>query len=192
MPLFKASLRFAHDTSWAERKRWSNSFFLDVANVSSAVGALAGAWVSFLRPAVHNTVFAYEVYATDLSEGTEVFQVISIPSGQQRGTMALPNDGEAYLTKACIAVTLNVTGSRPSRKFWRPGLYEGDVEQGRAPSAALASAIQTAFGEFVTGLGEALVDPDGQVISGVGRMKLTTREFGRAAGSDLPVPPPVG
>ena len=89
-------------------------------------------------------------------------------------------------------MTLLVPDSRPSRKFWRLGLYEGGVVDGVTVAPSLVTAVRDAFVAFIGAFEGALRDPDGQALTGVGRITLTTREFGRTAGSDVPEPPPVG
>jgi hypothetical protein len=192
MALYRTSLRMAHDNSWLDRRKWSNTFFLEAANATAAAAALAVAWEGALKGAARNTVFAYEAYATDLGASTDDYAVVAIPSGQQRGTLAPPADSEIYLPKVCFAVTLAASAGRPSRKFWRPGLYEGDVFQGRQIEGGLLTAVTGAFVAFVALVGANLRDPDGQALSGVSRIRLTTRSFGRTASVDLPDPPAVG
>jgi hypothetical protein len=152
---------------------------------------MVGAWIAYLNAAARSVVFAYEAYATDLNPATEDFAVQPIPLANQRGLIATGNE-ERYLAKACINQRLNVASSRPSFKFWRPGLVEGDVNNGVDVSPTLLTAISTAFSAMIEDFEGSLVDPDGQVISTPGKQTLTTREFGRYAGNELPLPPPVG
>lgn len=182
----------AHDATWPQRRKWTNTYYVEAANPTAAAAAVAVGWTAHLRNAAYRSVFAYEVYATDLAEGTELYAVVGIPTGQQRGTLNAPADQEEYLTKACAAVTLTVPDSRPSRKFWRPGFYEGGIVDGVSIFPSIVTAIREAFEDFIDAFEGQLRDPDGQAITGVGTIKLTTREFGRTAGSDLPEPPPVG
>lgn len=192
MTLYRVALRMAHDNSWLDRRKWSNTFFVEAANAPAAAAAIAVAWDSELKAAAHTTVFAYEAYASDTAEGTDDYAVVAIPPSEQRGTISPPSDSEIYLPKVCVAVTLSAAAGRPSRKFWRPGLYEGNVFQGRQLDSTLSTAINAAFGAFITLMGSSLRDPDGQAITGVSRIRLTTRSFGRTASVDLPDPPPVG
>lgn len=191
MTLYKTALRMAHDVTFSQRRRWSTTFYVEAANATAAASAIAVAWNATLKNGCDTRVFAYEVYATDQLPGTEDFAVVGIPASQQRGTIDA-GASEAYLLKAAIAVELLVPNSRPSRKFWRPGLRETQVVNGVSVEANTASLVRTAFTNFLTTMGSALKDPDGQTFSGVGKLTLTTRQFGREAGSNLPEPPPVG
>ena len=192
MPLYKLALRFAHDVTWGERRRWSTTFFVEASNPTAAASFGTGLWISALRPATADHVFCYEAYATDLDPSTEAYDVVAVPSGQQRGTNTTLFTAEKYLLKACLAVEMKVTASRPSRKFWRPGLTEGTIVGGTAVSEDVLTATRAAWENLLTAGGTFLRDPDGQSFSSIGTIKLTTREFGREAGSNLPTPPAVG
>ena len=191
MALYKTALRMAHDTTWSNRRKWSTTFYLEAASSAAAAAAMVGAWSLTLRNATDASVFAYEVYATDLVPGTSDYTVQPIVQSQQRGVRASPG-GEKYLLKACIAVTLAVPNSRPSRKFWRMGLHEADVFNGVVVDPAVAALVQSWFNELVSELAITILDPDGQPVTGVQKTYLTTREFGRYAGNEVPDPPPVG
>lgn len=191
MALFRTSLRMAHDVTWAARRKWSNTFWVEAPNATAAASAVAVGWEAALRDACRANVFAYEVYATDADPATENYDVVAIPSGLQRGTIGLQT-AENYLLKACLAVVLRVSGSRPSRKFWRPGLNELDIVDGVTVGGTLPGIVNDAFESFLVEMGGSLRDPDGQPFAGVGRIYLTTREFGRTAGFEVPDPPAVG
>jgi hypothetical protein len=191
MPIYKTALRMAHDASWPQRKKWSTTFLINTSAASVAAASMVGAWIAYLNAAARSIVFAYEAYATDLNPDTEDFAVQPIPLANQRGLIVTGNE-ERYLAKACINQRLNVLSSRPSFKFWRPGLVEADVINGVDVSPTLLTAISTAFSAMIEDFEGSLVDPDGQVISTPGKQTLTTREFGRYAGNELPLPPPVG
>lgn len=191
MPRYQVSFRQAHDNTFPTRRKWSNVLFLDAASSIAAAAAGVGVWLETLRNAQHNTIFCYEVYATDMDPATDDYTVQSVPPGQQRGTLALTG-GERYLPKVCMAVTLSVPGSRPSRKFWRVDLYEGDINEGRILNPALVTAATTAFNTLVADDPGFWKDVDGQAITGVRKVTLTTREFGRESTVDVPEPPPVG
>jgi hypothetical protein len=191
MPLYKTALRMAHDASWPQRRKWSTTFFVNTSAATVAAASMVGAWIAYLHLAARDNIFAYEVYATDLNPATEDFAVQPIPSSDQRGSIG-GGTSQPYLAKACVNQRLNVLSSRPSFKFWRPGLLEEDVLNGVDVGPAMLTAISTAFSAMIEDFEGSLVDPDGQVLSSPGKQTLTTREFGRYAGNDLPLPPPVG
>lgn len=191
MTLYHTSLRLSWDIVGITRRKWSNSFYVEAANSAAAAAVVVGLWVNALRGGARERVFAYEVYATDLLEGTTDYTVQAVPEGSQRGTL-VTGVGEAYEPKTCVSVTIPVAASRPSRKFWRPGLYEGDVIAGQTLDTALVSSVQTAWGEALF-LGEGVLrDPDGQAWGTSAVYRLSSRRFGRESAENLPVPPPLG
>lgn len=187
MALYRVAWRLAHDVTWPARRKWTTTAFVDAASAIMAGAAAAAAWTAYLRAATFDTVFCYEVYASDMVPGTDNYYTQSITPGSQRGTIASSGMGEPYLLKACVTTSLNVTGSRPSRKFWRPGLYELAVVNGVGITTALDTAIRNAWAGLCSD--ETFVDPDGQLYNSVGTLRLGTREFGRYAGNDVPSPP---
>ena len=192
MPLFKCSLRMAHDVTWSSRRKWSTTFFVMAEGVAQAAEQMQNAWASFLRAATSSDIFCYEVYVTDTAVGTDNYVVETVPPGSQRGTFDNGAAGERYLPQTVVTVTLGVAGSRPSRKFWRFGLREGNVSQGEALTSDVVNEVTDAFNGLLGAPGFSFVDPDGQALTSVSRLKLGTREFGRTAGADVPQPPAVG
>lgn len=193
MAHFLAYLRQAWDIPGATARRWSNVFHLNSTDLAAATADAQALWINYLRAAARERVYCYETYVTSFAALDEVFNVTAVPEGSQRGSLVTPSTGaDPYLSKACVAVTLNVSGSRPSRKFWRPGIYEGDITNGQSVGATLAAAIQGAFDNAIADLGANLTDPQGAPFTGVGRLRLTTREFGRESTADVPLPPPFG
>ena len=193
MALYKVALRMAHDNTWPRRGKWSTTFVLNVANAQAAAAAVAVGWEAHLKAAASQTVFAYEAYATSLQENDDDYAVVGIAPGQQRGTLAGGFwDGEKYDPDACVVITLPAVAGRPSRKFWRPGLTENAVLGGVDLQPVVANDVRAGFTAFVNAIGEALVDVDGQAITGVGRMRLGKRELGRLSGFQLPTAPSVG
>lgn len=192
MALYKVALRQSVDEAFPRRYKWSTTFILNTATADAAAAAMVVGWQNYLRNAARTTVFAYEAYATSLVAGDDDYVIQPIPIGQQRGTL-LPGGGQPYWPEVCVAVTIpTLTGGRPSRKFWRPGLYEGDVENGSTISSLLAQDIIDGIAQFITEAGGAVVDPDGQELGSLMTARLTRRAIGREAGFNLPIAPPVG
>lgn len=190
MALQKVSLRISSDNLWLRRAKWSNTFYLDTANPSAAAAAVAAGWIAHLRGAARQSIFAYEVYAATVAAGDSLFSTVTIPAAQQRGNLSLVDVGQQYQFNTCVSVELNVDNSRPSRKFWRPGIYENDVINGVELNTVLIEAIRTSFIAFNGALD--LLDPDSEPIGSVGEVRLTQRKLGRQAGNDLPIPPAYG
>lgn len=187
MPLYRVSWRQAHDNTFINRRKWSNVLYLFAATSVEAAAAGVVGW-NILRAGQTNNVFCYEVNATDLTAGTDDFTTQAVPAANQRGS-APPNSGERYLPKVCMAVTLLVPGSRPSRKFWRVDLHETDISEGVTLNPALVTTVTNAWNNFISIGDGQWVDPDGQELAGVGTVRLTTRQFGRESAVDVPAPP---
>lgn len=191
MALFKTALRLAHDTTWPQRRKWSTTFYMDVADAETAAAEGVNAWEDYLRGCTRSNIFCYEVYATSVTEGDSLYHIATVPTGISRGT-AGAGSGELYRPDVCVSVTIPVAGSRPSRKFWRWGLTEGDVTNGVALAGGISDAIVNGFDPLLTDRPTVFVDPQGQrLLPGV-VLRLTRRSFGRLAGMNLPEPPAVG
>ena len=190
--IYRVSIRCAHDTTWAQRRKWSYSFFYESGSSEQAANVFSLTWTEFLRNGHSETVFAYEVFATSVTAGDDLFTTLPIPEGQSRGAVPINGRGEQYLPKAVLSLPLTVPNSRPSRKYARPGFYETDIINGVAVAPSFLFTIRSAWADALEDLAGSLVDPDGQLITGLGVGRLTTREFGRTAGNDVPTPPPLG
>ena len=191
MPLYQVSWRQAHDVTFPTRRKWSNVLYLDAPTALSAAAAGVVGWEAFLRNAQTTTVFCYEVYARDLNPLTDDYAVQPVPAGFQRGTLP-PNSGERYLPKVCLALTLQATAGRPSRKFWRVDIRESDVVEGQSFNPTFLTSIVEAWNDFLDTETAGWKDPDNQPLLSVARTRLTTREFGRESTVDVPLAPPVG
>lgn len=190
MALFRVSLRQGHGGTTATYK-WSNIFYVNMPDALSAALWGVSLWGSYLRFAAKTQVWCYQTYATDLVPGTDNFAVASPDPEFQRGTI-VQDISDEYHPNIALAVTLVVPSSRPSRKFWRPGLQEVDIINGTAVEAGLVSTIGSQFAQAILNLDPPMLDPDSQQISNLGTIKLTTRRLGREAFSELPTPPPLG
>ena len=191
MPLYEVSFRQAHDATFATRRKWSNVLHVTAATSVAAAAAGVVAWEAYLRNMQNTTIFCYEVYATDKTVGTDDYAIQPVPQSVQRGTI-VPAGGEHYLPKVCNAVTLTVPGSRPSRKFWRMDLREGDISEGTGFNPNYVAGINAAIAAMIAADPGLWQDPDGQAVTAVQKVTLTTREFGRESTVDVPLPPPVG
>lgn len=189
MALFSIAIKQSWDTAGITRRKWSNVFFADAPNADAAAALGVNLWTTYLRGAARTTVFAYEVYATSLLQGDDVYKIQSVPAAQSRGTLAIPS-GEAYAPKNCLSITIPASQGRPSRKYWRPGLWESDVVAGQAVNSTLVQAVESAFNSML--VTELLVDPDGQPLTGQVVARFTSRAFGRESAENVPLPPPQG
>lgn len=172
--------------------KWSYVWYMEAADPASAALAGATLWVAHLRKGHNEYAYCYEVYASDLVQSTTLFTTLGVTPAVQRGLFDAPTEFEAYNPSIVVRVDLNVTSGRPSRKFHRVPLLEGDVGSGgRAISnGALTAAINEAYEEVVAFPG--LRDESGNTFSGWSIQGLTTRRLGRDARNDLPSPPSFG
>lgn len=192
MPLYVTSLRKSWDIPGITRRKWSNTFYVNAPSAAAAAAALVTAWNTTLRAAATDRVFAYEVYATDLVEGTTDYALQAIAPGSQRGQIPYQTSAEPYDPIVCASVTIPVPGSRPSRKYWRPGLNETDVIGGQALAPALVEAIRTAFNDLIGEFDAIWYDVDGQEWQTPVTVRYTRRRLGRESAENLPSPPPFG
>lgn len=189
MAIFLVSLRQSHDMQGQTRRKWSNTFFVDAPNAAAAAAWGVALWQGYLREAVRERVWCYEVYATSLQEGDDSYAVQGVPEAQQRGTLPA-GSGEPYGREYCVSVTIPAEEGRPSRKFWRPGLTEGDITNGETISLNLVNTIEYVFNSALSEV--SAVDPDGQALTGPVRARLSLRRLGRESAENLPAPPPLG
>lgn len=193
MTLYKVSLRKAFDSSINPRRKWSTTFLVNTQTAIGAATVLVDGWRNFLSAACRANVYAYQAYATSVLAGDEDYAIVNVPLGDQRGQIPRPND-DPYKPTVCIAVEINtVGGGRPSRKFWRPGLFEGDITQGSSLVGNIDGIVRVQFGDFFDNYTGVLVDPDGQsFIAGAPITRLSDRRFGKESSNNLPNVPPQG
>lgn len=191
MALFFVQLRQAIEIGGSTLYKWSNIFYADVGDVSDAASVGVSLWTNALRNAARTDVYCYQVYARDVLSGTDIFTTVNVPQGSQRGTLT-PPVSQPYFRSAVVTVTIPVALSRPSRKFWRPGLREADVIDGTDLDTSLAGDLQAAF-DLVFNTGNITWrDPDGELLSGPVTLKLGSRRLGDESTADLPIAPPRG
>lgn len=186
MPLYSVQQRLA--TRVPDPLKWSYVWF-GLFN-SPLEAALVGRdmWVNLLRTCHHVDAFCYEVYATDQVAATTSYAIVPVPEGQSRG--ALTGGGEPVPLWNAVRVDMFVQGSRPSRKFLRPPMKEGYITTTNGLAPTLVAAIR----DVITAITGDLRwrDESGQVLEGVGPVRLTSRRLGRLAGFNVPEAPPVG
>lgn len=188
MTLFRTELRFACDPGNIPYRKWRTTFYVDTSSTEAAASALVDSWINTLRNNVRDRVYAYQAYATDLDPESAIYSLVPIDPAFQRG--ALSTSADLYNFDICLAVSIAVPASRPSRKFWRPGLMESDISNGVFNNSAYADAITT---DFNTIIGEGIYrDIDGDFWQAVLGIKQSNRKMGRTAAFDVPTGPPLG
>lgn len=192
MPQFFIQLRQATDEGGATLYKWSNTFYIIADEVEGAAELGEQLWVDHLRDASFDSAWLYQVYARDLAEDTDIFTTLTADPATARGSISAGVGSERYLRAAVASVTIPVSGSRPSRKFWRPPLYEGVVVGGVSISTTITDAIKTAFDNAISAFAGDLVDPQGQPLNVGAVIRLGVRRLGDEATADLPAAPPVG
>ena len=188
MTLFRTELRFATDPAGTPYRKWRTTFYIDTSSTEAAASALGDSWINTLRSCVRDRVYAYQVYATDLDPESAIYSLIPIDPAFQRGDLSTTTD--MYNFDICLAVAISVPASRPSRKFWRPGLMESDMTNGIFTNTALADLTTDAFNTIIE---EGIYrDIDGDFWQAVLTIKQSNREMGRLAAFDVPAGPPLG
>lgn len=189
MTLFRTELRMAitldNSTGF---KKWRTTFYLNKSTAVAAAQQLRDDWIGILGDACRDRVYAYQVYATDMVEGTSNFHLQSILPEDQRGHIPTPD--ELYAVENCLAVGITVPASRPSRKFWRAGYCESDYTQGVYSNSTFSTLISGKFDDLC-GTGQ-YVDIDGQDWISTLVVKASLRVLGRTSRFDVPNPPPAG
>lgn len=188
MPVYKTSLRKAFGTPF--NVKWSNSYYIDAGSLTEAGDIAIDLWVNGERPFHTAGVYCYEVYMNNVADppnspGT----VFPIQAGLQRGVFPGYNAGATFPLWNCLRCDFNVVNSRPSRKFYRPGLVPANYDNGNITSG-LAAAVQTAITWIAGSL--FIVDVDGETITAGVIKGLTPHRLGKEAGLNVPAGPPFG
>lgn len=188
MGLFVVSLRQAMERGSTPYRKWSNTFFVETETAEAAASLVNDGWVNILRNHVREHVYAYQVYATDMLVATSEYIVEAIDPAFQRGVVSRPD--EIYTPENCVAVSITVPASRPSRKFWRPGLTEADFGNGVFDNTTLLGQIISDFNDLIAS--GPFRDVDGQNWISVLGVKQSIRRLGRTAPFDVPAGPALG
>lgn len=190
MPLYLAQVRIA--TQELGGRKWSNRYYVDAATETQAHAYARELW--YASRGVHNiTTYCYETYVNLMNDPPfSVGSVEAMPAIDSGGT--LPNTGRGELLPSFNVVRMDfpVTGSRPSRKFFRPLLREGDTVGDTLTGADILLAFTTLKADFRDL--PFVRDVDGQpwVTSADSILKgVTSRKFGREAALNVPPQPAV-
>lgn len=185
MPLFRAELRLAAERQGTPWRKWRNTFYIVEADAAGAADQCRNAWEVVLRNHCRAFVYAYEVYATDLVPNTSNYVLMPVDTEFQRGNLDAGSD--FYALEHCLAISIAVPNSRPSRKFWRPGLLESDFVDGVFQNTTLRDQI---IEDWNTMIGNnANYDVDGEPWTSVLSVKQSIRRLGRTAPFSVPAGP---
>jgi hypothetical protein len=187
MTLYRLELRQAIYSGNTVRRKWRNTFFAERDSVDDALIVAQAIW-SNLRQQTRANVFCYEIYATDLNPGTSDYRVITVPNEEQTGLLSATPD--LWDINVCWALSLNVGSSRPSRKYIRPGLAEGDFSGGNFTNFGWLSDYVNMV-KLMLELIPPLRDESGNPFSGTASIKLSNRRLGRTSPLNLPPHPGV-
>jgi hypothetical protein len=183
MSLFRVVVRKAISGSSGLNYKWSNVYYDEAADVSTAADHGIGIWNRERN--FHNTnVYCYEIYASDLVPGTVNFVQKKPIAAQQYGQYG--STGEWYASFACVRVDLLVPASRASRKFFHLPLVEADVNNGASLVSSAITAITTGM-DLIVAI-TSLRDESGNNITGWVNHGITSRRLGRQAFHDIPQP----
>ena len=189
MPIFLVETRKASDGIIAAK--WSNRYFVDVNDENEAYGQGLGIWDTAEKLVHDERVFCYEIYVNQQGDAPFTPGLNgAVPAGIQRGSRSALSRGEEMPLFNVVRCDFPVVNSRPSRKFYRPLLRTGDIDDGN-----INTATQTLYGQLVLALAQVttLVDVDGEDWFGTGIVRgVTSRRLGRDSGLNVPVGPPLG
>lgn len=185
MPIYRAQMKIAVNESFGAFK-WSNVFFVDAASATAACDYAITLWDSHWRQAHSATAFMYEVYASDLLS-TTVDYAIKPHALTPSIFGAVAASGDLMPLFVVARVDLNVTNSRPSRKYVRGPYYEGGVNTDNLTGTSL-TGLQTAANGVV---GSGIRDESGAVITSATLKGITSRRLGKFAYVGVPGKPVV-
>jgi hypothetical protein len=185
MALFRMQLRQAiNRPDLGQQYKWSNLYYVEAASLVIATAFGPSAW-AILKDATNENAFCYEVYTSDLVPGTTVYSIDAIPTANQPGT--LTGSGGFLPNFNVVRVELNVAGGRPSRKYHRMPLQEGDIVLGSLEAAASA-AIQDTYDALLASI-IPLRDESGNELTSVTLKGITSRRVGKLAYTGVPPAP---
>lgn len=192
MPLYLCKLNKAINTSGIQAK-WSNVYFVQANDSSEAVTMGNVLWGNGERGFHNQLAFCYSIYVNNTEDppntpGLEV----PVQSAVQRGTRSATAASTLTILPLANVVRVDypVAASRPSRKFYRIPLLEGDIQELQLVGD-LPALLQTGINALASQ--GWLRDPDGQAYVGSGIIKgLTTRRLGRESGLNVPTGPAFG
>lgn len=186
MALFRVVPRLAFNEAIAAFK-WSNVFYTDQPTVQAAAAWGIGLWDTAWRLAHSTQTFCYEVYASDLVEGTDVYTTVAHDLNPNIFGAKVPA-GELMPSWNVARMDINTPSGRPSRKFIRGPWGENDITYDSFTSGA-QNALQNAGAALFT-YGGAF-DEDGQPFTGFALRGVSAKRLGKLAGLAVPSKPIV-
>jgi hypothetical protein len=154
MPLFQMDSQKVYQNEY-----WTNRYILSATDLSTAV--TAAGFIRAAERACHYDIVTLDKYrVSDMVQGTDVYQVIS---DNVAGTRA-SSGGQFLPLFNVIRVDFNtVGGGRPSRKYLRAPIGEGE-QNGGVLDPAVITFYMNNFVTPLVALGN-FVDVDGQAFS---------------------------
>ena len=173
-------------------RKWSNRYFVDALTEPQAHEYALEIWRAV--KAIHNiNTYCYETYANRVGDAPfTVGSVVGVPVIDAYGTLTNTGRGELLPSSNVIRIDFPVVGSRPSRKFFRPCLREGDTVGDSITGADLLLGLTDLKADFrlLTFIrdvdGESWITSSDAIVRGV-----TSRRFGREAALAVPPAPSV-
>lgn len=193
MTLYRVQLKCAvQGGSYPKPYTFSYIWYIDAESVLLAGDRGVALWVDHLKAAHSEYAYCYEVYASDMLEGTDAFTTVPVPAGDQRGTFGTGTTGDWYNPNTAVRIDLAVAGGFPSRKWHRFPLFESWVASGGEAfqGTGFTEALTLAYGGAV---GETYVrDESGNGFSGVAIKGIRIKRLGKFAYNDVPIGPAFG
>lgn len=147
-------------------REWSNTYLVDSPDLDTVAATLSDVANQESHLYLDN-VQVTRVRASDTTPGTDVFTIHTANITGDRGTAA---DGDWLPLFNCFRVDCDVAGGgRPSRKYYRGPMLEGDQQAGFIDPGVISN-IDTQAGQLITIFstgGCPWVDPDLQAVTAV-------------------------
>jgi hypothetical protein len=187
MALFKVQVRKATNDAGGAFK-WSNTHYVETLSPSTAAFTGIQIWMEAERFFHRSRVFCYEVYASSVVEGDNAYHIEALDSESQPGLFA--GAGDQLPLFNVLRVDLNTAaGGRPSRKFYRPTLEEGDQTNGIITNTAYLAALQNGLVDLINIPG--VRDESGNSFASATIKGITARRLGKFAAVAVPPAPAV-
>lgn len=171
MPIFRAQIEKFHQYT---SEYWVNRYFINAATIEDAAVSMNG-----IRDAERQLYTSFitvtKGHVDDMQPNTDVYLT---PTWNMAGTRPAPT-GQMFPLFVVARVDLTVAGyGRPSRKYLRGVLWEGDADIN-----LLEANMLTMLGQYGTNIAAAgACDPQGQdIISGAGFPAPAMRQLRRGS-----------
>lgn len=135
---------------------WTNVYHVDASSMSDA--QVQAGWIVAVEKPLHNTAITITKFRAAPYPGPAEGSIVAVNEGCTGGA------GNMLPLFNVVRVDFPAPIGRPSRKYYRSGLTDAEVENGELPDGT-RDGYQAVVDEFFTGDSPNLVDVDGQPLS---------------------------